>query len=138
MQSSKSSLFSHDRGAILIRMANQSLEDQPCLWFSHGSGGLSSNEDIWVEEALKRGYTTIQVDSYSDRGIFKQKWETMDEYRISPKDRASDMVSAFESLAGKSEVFPFANLQKSTIYAVMLPLAKYLSFFYFMKKPFFV
>lgn len=111
--SSKTSIFCCNDLGILVKTKNQSIGDQPCLWLVHGSGGISTNEDIWIDRAFQEGYTVIIVDSYSNRGIFKQMWETLDEYRISPKDRALDIVNAYNFLNSKKGIIPFANLKNS-------------------------
>ena len=81
----KTSLFSTDDISILVKTNNQGIKKQPCLWLVHGSGGISSNEDLWIEHAFAEGFCVIIVDSYSNRGIYKQNWESLDEYRIDPK-----------------------------------------------------
>lgn len=111
--SSKTSIFSYKELGIIVKTKNQSVYNQPCIWLIHGSGGISTNEDIWVERAFNEGYTVIIVDSYSNRGIFKQMWETIDEYRISPKQRADDIINSFNFLQNKKHVIPFANLDQS-------------------------
>lgn len=111
----KTSLFSYKDTGILVRTDNQNLKKQPCLWLIHGSGGISSNEDIWIKRAAKEGYTVIIVDSYSNRGIFKQSWESLDEYRIDPKQRALDQVEAYNFLCQNSDVIKFADLSNSKV-----------------------
>jgi hypothetical protein len=92
---SKTSILSDDEISIIIRTSNQSIKNQPCLWLLHGSGGISNNDDIWVNRGLDLGYTIIQVDSYSNRGIFKQKHDSLTEYQISPEKRALDVLDAY-------------------------------------------
>jgi len=115
VQASKVSVFSNDDTSITVRTHNQSNKNQPCLWLVHGSGGISSNEDIWIERAATENYTVIIVDSYSNRGIFKQHWDSMDEYRIDPKQRALDQISAYNLLKTKTDIIPFANLDQSIV-----------------------
>ncbi len=112
---SKTSIFSKNDLGIVIKTFNQSIKKQPCLWLIHGSGGISSNEDIWIDRAFQEGYTVIIVDSYSNRGIFKQNWESLDEYRISPYQRAQDQVEAYEYLLSKQKIIPFADLTNSKV-----------------------
>jgi len=99
--------------AVIITTANQSIKKQPCLWLAHGSGGISSNDDIWRDKALAHGYTVIQVDSYSNRGIFKQHWDSLEEYRIVPEVRAHDLVLAMDHLQRNQQIIPFADLNES-------------------------
>jgi len=110
---SKTSAFALNDLSIIVKTGNQGVYNQPCLWLIHGSGGISSNEDIWIERAFEEGYSVIMVDSYSNRGIFKQNWESLDEYRIPPYQRAQDQVSAFEFLEKKNKILPFLDLSKS-------------------------
>ena len=86
----KTSFFSIDDISVMVKTNNQSIKKQPCIWLLHGSGGISSNEDLWIERAFELDHTVIIVDSYSNRGIYKQNWESMEEFRIDPKQRAND------------------------------------------------
>lgn len=111
--SSKTSSFVLGDISIIVRTKNQSIKNQPCVWLVHGSGGISANEDIWIERAEQEGYTIIIVDSYTNRGIFKQYWDKMDEYRIDAKQRAQDQVNAYIYLNQKRNLIPFANIDNS-------------------------
>lgn len=111
----KTSVFSIDDISVLVKTKDQSIKKQPCLWLVHGSGGISSNEDLWTEHAFDKGYTVIIVDSYSNRGIYKQHWETLDEYRIEPKQRAYDQLDAYMHLKTKQDLIPFADITKSKV-----------------------
>lgn len=110
---SKTSAFSVDDLAIIVKTGNQSIYNQPCLWLIHGSGGISSNEDLWIDRAFEEGYTVIMVDSYSNRGIFKQNWESLNEFRIPPLQRAKDQIKAYEYLTNMQKILPFVDLTKS-------------------------
>ncbi len=114
---SKTSVFSYNDIGILVKTSNQNFSNnqskQPCLWLIHGSGGISSNEDLWIEKAFKNGYAVIIVDSYSNRGIFKQFWESVDEYRITPEQRAKDIILAHTYLKSKADVVPFLDLNNN-------------------------
>jgi len=111
---SKSSAFAiNSEIAAIVTTANQSIKKQPCLWLLHGSGGISSNDDLWRDRALTLGYTVIQVDSYTNRGIFKQHWDKLDEYRIAPEVRAHDLVQAMYWLKDRYPVMPFADITNS-------------------------
>lgn len=111
----KTSLFSTDDISILVKTNDQSIKKQPCLWLVHGSGGISSNEDLWIERAFAEGFCVIIVDSYSNRGIYKQNWESLDEYRIDPKLRAYDQIDAYHWLQTKTHLIPFADITKSKV-----------------------
>lgn len=111
VQTSKTSCFSvSEELSAIVRTANQSIKKQPCLWLIHGSGGLSSNDDIWVDTALAKGYTVIQVDSYSNRNVFKQHWDRPDEYRIPWDVRANDQLITHSFLQNHQNMIPFANI----------------------------
>ncbi len=111
--SSKTSIFAINDVGVIVKTSNQSIKNQPCLWLIHGSGGISSNEDIWIDRAFQKGYTVIMVDSYTNRGIFKQNWESLDEYRIPPDKRALDQILAFDYLNTKKTLIPFADTSNS-------------------------
>ena len=98
----KTSVFSIDDISVFVKTNDQSIERQSCLWLIHGSGGISSNEDPWTEHAFDKGYTVIIVDSYSNRGIYKQHWETLDEYRIELKQRAYDPTRCIHAFKNKT------------------------------------
>lgn len=109
----KTSVFADTDIGIIVKTANQSIKNQPCLWLIHGSGGISSNEEIWIDRAFELGYSVIIVDSYSNRGIYKQNWETLDEYRIDPHKRATDQIRAYEILESKKNIIPYADITNS-------------------------
>lgn len=111
--SSKASAFSINEVGVIVKTPNQSIKNQPCIWLIHGSGGISSNEDIWIDRAFNEGHTVIIVDSYTNRGIFKQNWETLDEYRIPPHQRALDQVNVYNHLIDKKNLIPYADITNS-------------------------
>jgi dienelactone hydrolase len=77
----------------IVETNNQSLRNQPILWFVHGSGGISSSEDIWKKRAFDEGYTCVTVDSYTSRHIFKMKWDGQDKL-IRSRQRCHDIINA--------------------------------------------
>ena len=101
----KTSFFSIDDISVMVKTNNQSIKKQPCIWLLHGSGGISSNEDLWIKRAFELDHTVIIVDSYSNRGIYKQNWESMEEFRIDPKQRANDQIKAYEYLLNKQKLY---------------------------------
>jgi dienelactone hydrolase len=109
----KTSFFSIDDIAVMIKTNNQNIKKQPCVWLIHGSGGISSNEDLWINHAFKLDYTVIIVDSYSNRGIYKQNWESMEEFRVDPEQRAKDQIKTYEYLLNKQKIIPFADITNS-------------------------
>ena len=111
----KTSVFSIDDISVFVKTNDQSIERQSCLWLVHGSGGISSNEDIWIDRAFEEGYTVVIVDSYSNRGIYKQNWESLDEYRINPKQRAYDQIDAYNYLSDKKHLIPYADITNSKV-----------------------
>lgn len=111
----KTSVFSIDDISVLVKTNDQSIKKQPCLWLVHGSGGISSNEDLWIDRAFENGYTIVIVDSYSNRGIYKQNWESLDEYRIDPKQRAYDQIDAYNHLLNKKHLIPYADITNSKV-----------------------
>lgn len=111
----KSSFFACDDLGILVQTNDQSIKKQPCLWLVHGSGGISSNEEIWIAKAFEKNYTVVIVDSYTNRGVFKQNWESQPEQRIDPETRAQDQIKAFNHLIMNQAVVKFADLSNSKL-----------------------
>ena len=120
--SSKTGLYNMNRQctgedvSVMVYTGNQSIKNQPVLWVIHGSGGVSSSEDIFLEWARDLPITIAIVDSYSGRGMFKHKWNGNDHRIINTHTRTEDIVGAkmkFDKI--KEDVFPFAGDKHYTI-----------------------
>lgn len=111
----KSAFFACEDLGISVQTNDQSIKKQPCLWLIHSSAGISSNEDLWAKKALEKNYTVIMVDSFTNRGIFKQNWSNNLDKKIDPKIRAQDQIKAFNHLVINQAVIKFADLTNSKI-----------------------
>lgn len=96
--------------SVIVYTGNQSIKDQPVLWVIHGSGGVSSSEDIFLEWVKDLPITIAIVDSYTGRSVFKHNWNGEDSRLIDSHLRAEDIVGSkmkFDKI--KDTVFPFAG-----------------------------
>jgi dienelactone hydrolase len=101
---------SSDAVGLAIYTKDQSLKNQPIVWLVHGSGGVSSAEDLWKSKALDVGYTVAIVDSYSSRGTLKKNWDGKDSLAITGHGRANDLLSCREWLVENKSIVPFADM----------------------------
>lgn len=95
--------------SAMIYTGDQSINNQPVLWVVHGSGGVSSSEDIfrqWAED--HPGVTIVIVDSYSGRQIFKPEWDGNDDRIIDSHTRAEDQIAIKMKIDKvRNKIFPF-------------------------------
>lgn len=122
VKSSKTSFFNLKRQcsgedvSVMVYTGDQSIKNQPVLWVIHGSGGVSSSEDIFLEWARTVPVTIAIVDSYSGRGMFKHNWDGKDDKIIDTHTRTEDVVGVkmkFDKL--KKDIFPFASDNHYTV-----------------------
>jgi len=116
VKSSKTGLFNLKRQctgedvSVMVYTGDQSVKDQPVLWVVHGSGGVSSSEDIFLKWARELPVTIAIVDSYTGRGMYKHNWDGKDHRIIDSHTRTEDIVGAkmkFDKL--KETSFPFTG-----------------------------
>lgn len=116
VRSSKTGIYNMKRQctgedvSVMVYTGDQSIKDQPVLWVVHGSGGVSSSEDIFLEWAKSLPITIAIVDSYTGRNTFKHNWDGKDLRIIDTHTRTEDIVGAkmkFDKI--KSTVFPFVG-----------------------------
>lgn len=96
--------------STMITTSNQSIKDQPVLWIAHGSGGVSSSEDIILDWAKDKPITIAIVDSYSGRKVYKHQWDGKDERLIDTHTRTEDLIGTkmkFDKI--KNTLFPFVG-----------------------------
>lgn len=120
VKSSKTSSFIFESGGALltciVETKNQSIKNQPLIWFIHGSGGISSAEDIWKERAFNEGYTCITVDSYTGRNIYKINWDGNDQIILNSRQRCQDIINARKKLLElKSNLYQWINETENLI-----------------------
>lgn len=97
---------------VVVRTSNQSLKRQPALWTVHGSGGVSSNDELWHDRALAKGYSIIYVDHYSPRRIYKLNHDGKTHGGIWSIDMAADILLAKEKLDANAILFPWLDLSR--------------------------
>ena len=122
VKSSKTGIYNMKRQcsgedvSVMIYTGDQSIKNQPVLWVIHGSGGVSSSEDIFLEWAKNLPITIAIVDSYTGRGMFKHNWDGKDHRIIDTHMRTEDIVGAkmkFDKI--KDNVFPFTGNKHYTV-----------------------
>ena len=100
--SSKNSIINFRNGSdtvnAIIETSNQSVKKQPLVWLVHGSGGYSSSEELWKKYAHKNNCTTVIIDSYSCRNVYKQNWDGNDTIDISSYTRSLDIIFCYEKI----------------------------------------
>lgn len=120
--SSKTGLYNMKRQctgedvSVMVYTGNQSIKNQPVLWVIHGSGGVSSSEDVFLEWAKDLPITIAIVDSYSGRGMFKHSWNGNDRRIIDTHTRTEDIIGAkmkFDKI--KKDIFPFTDERHYTV-----------------------
>jgi dienelactone hydrolase len=100
----------------IVETKDQSIKNQPVLWLVHGSGGLSSSEDIWKQKAFEHGFTCVSIDSYTGRNIFKTHWDGNDTIKLSSIDRSEDIFRAREKFVSlKSSLFNWVDDSKNVL-----------------------
>lgn len=122
VRSSKTGIYNMKRQctgedvSVLVYTGDQSINNQPVLWVIHGSGGVSSSEDIFLDWAKELPITIAIVDSYTGRNTFKHNWDGKDARIIDTHTRTEDIVGAkmkFDKI--KDEVFPFVGNKHYTV-----------------------
>jgi len=122
VKSSKTGIYNMKREcsaedvSVMVYTGDQSIKDQPVLWVMHGSGGVSSSEDIFLEWARTVPVTIVIVDSYSGRGMFKHNWDGKDHRIIDTHTRTQDIIAAkmkFDKI--KETIFPFTGNEHYTV-----------------------
>lgn len=96
--------------SVVVQTANQSIKSQPVLWIVHGSGGVSSCDELWADAALKRGYTIVWIDHYSPRNIYKFHHKQDEEILLYHYHLAIDIHNAIDKLVSMQHIIPFADL----------------------------
>lgn len=96
--------------AVVVKTPDQSRRHQPLLWIVHGSGGVSSSDDLWAEAGMSRGYSVAWIDHYGPRGIYKIMHCINEERYVWALDMAHDVALAHESLSRNANLIPFVAL----------------------------
>lgn len=69
----------------------------PLCILSHGSGGLGSDTELFVNSLADAGIACLCVDSFTGRNISSLSWDSQSSY-ISPKVRAHETMQAYRFL----------------------------------------
>jgi len=86
--------------------------DQPLCIVSHGSGGLGSDTDLFVNSLAAQGIATLCVDSFTGRSMEAIGWNDFSGY-VSPRMRALETVEAYKFLCeNQKNMFAGLDLQK--------------------------
>jgi predicted esterase len=96
--------------AVNIKTSNQSIKKQRILWSLHGSGGVSSNDELWHIAALSRGYCIAWIDHYTPRGIYKLNHTKNSTENLWSIDMAEDVMLAKDCIDQNKHLLPYANL----------------------------
>jgi dienelactone hydrolase len=102
--------YDNSQLSVTIQTLNQSIKKQPVLWIVHGSGGISSNDQLWADAAMYRGYAVAWIDHFSPRGIYKMNHRVDDQIRLYHYHVAVDLHKGINSLVENQHLAPFANL----------------------------
>ena len=87
--------------------------DQPLCIISHGSGGLGSDTDLFVDSLGRQGIATLCVDSFTGRSMEAIGWNDFSGY-VSPRMRALETVEAYKFLCeNHKNMFAGLNLALS-------------------------
>ena len=84
--------------------------NQPLCIISHGSGGLGSDTDLFVNSLTRYGIASLYVDSFTGRNIDNLPWSDILSSYVSPKMRGYETYQAFKYL--QEHNFPHLNLDK--------------------------
>ena len=86
--------------------------NQPLCIISHGSGGLGSDTDLFVDSLGRQGIATLCVDSFTGRSMEAIGWSDFSGY-VSPRMRALETVEAYKFLCeNHSNMFAGLSLNK--------------------------
>jgi dienelactone hydrolase len=102
--------YDNSQLSVIIQTSNQSIKSQPVLWIVHGSGGVSSNDQLWADAAMLRGYAVAWVDHFSPRGIYKMNHRIGDPNLLYHYHVAIDLHNGINALVDNQHLAPFANL----------------------------
>jgi dienelactone hydrolase len=97
--------------AVIVKTADQSRKKQPLLWIVHGSGGVSSSDEIWMEAGLSRGYSVAWVDHYGPRGIYKIMHVPDEPKYVWALDMAEDVRNAHGAILANRNLVPFLDVE---------------------------
>lgn len=84
----------------------------PLCVISHGSGGLGSDTELFVNSLTDAGIACMCVDSFTGRNISSLSWDSQSSY-ISPKVRAHETMQAIAYVRSNSDtLFRVLDLDK--------------------------
>lgn len=86
--------------------------DTPLCVISHGSGGLGSDTELFVDSLTDAGIACLCVDSFTGRNISSLSWDSQSSY-ISPKVRAFETMKAVDYIKHNIDgLFRVININK--------------------------
>ena len=98
--------------AMVVSTKDQSIKGQPLLWLVHGSGGVSSGDQLWAAAAMDRGFTVVWIDHYGPRGIYKMNHRLNDTYHLYHFNLAVDIHLAMPRLLASQSLIPFVDIKQ--------------------------
>jgi len=100
-----------DIGCEVI-IPNKFTGDTPLCVISHGSGGLGSDTELFVDSLTDAGIACLCVDSFTGRNISSLSWDSQSSY-ISPKVRAFETMKAVDYIKSNIDsLFQVININR--------------------------
>ena len=81
-----------------LTIPNKYKVQHPLCIISHGSGGLGSDTQVFVDSLSNRGIASLVVDSFTSRNITTLDWSDAKQSYMAPKDRALETFNAYKFL----------------------------------------
>ena len=95
-----------------LTIPDKFLGDPTFCIISHGSGGIGSDTQLFVESLGYKGIATLVVDSFTSRNISTLDWSDATQSYMAPKDRALETFNAYQFLKDNEYLTQNLNLDK--------------------------
>lgn len=86
--------------------------NHPLCIISHGSGGIGSDTQLFVDSLSHKGIASLVVDSFTGRNITTLDWSDAKQSYMAPKDRALETFNGYQFLKDNSYLTRNLNLDK--------------------------
>ena len=95
-----------------VTIPNKFVGNTPLCVISHGSGGLGSDTELFVDSLTDAGIACLCVDSFTGRNISSLSWDSQSSY-ISPKVRAHETMEALAYIKRNADsLFQMVNTDR--------------------------